>query len=393
MATDVIDRLGLKVVDCDTHVVEAYDLWTSRVPSKYGDKVPHVERDANGVEWWMSSGKLLSPAAGIAIAGWKEPPPKFPAQLDMVDPRIWQPEGRLEIMDAYGIHSAVLYPNVAGFGAGRYTDFGDMELARMLLQAYNDWLAEFGRIAPGRYIPVMAVPFWDIDLSLAEMARCADMGHKGMVFSQAPQDFGAPTLSDPHWDRLWAAAQEMGLSVNFHIGSGDVTMQQILDPGCGLHANYASFPMTFFLGNAKTIATLIGGGICHRFPDLKFVSVESGISWIPFALQALDWMWKECGVVKEHPEYELLPSEYFRRQIYGCFWFEHGATLDASIDYLGADNILYETDFPHPTSMSPGPVSSALVPRDFITTNLGHLPDDVLRKILQDNATKLYHLD
>ncbi|WP_242418684.1 amidohydrolase family protein, partial [Frankia sp. CpI1-P] len=267
---DLIDELDLKVIDCDTHVVEHYDLWTSRVPSKYGDRVPHVERDAGGIEWWVAGGKVLSPAAGLAIAGWKEPPPKFPAQLDMVDPRIWQPEGRLEIMDEYGIHAEVLYPNVAGFGAGRYTDFGDMELALLLLQAYNDWLADFRRVSD-RYVPVMAVPFWDIDLSIAEMTRCAELGHKGLVFSQAPEDFGSPMLTDPHWDRLWAAAQEMGLSVNFHIGSGDTTMPQLLHPSAGVHANYATFPMTFFLGNARTVGSLIGAGVCHRFPDLKFV--------------------------------------------------------------------------------------------------------------------------
>ncbi|MCU4186639.1 amidohydrolase [Acidiferrimicrobium sp. IK] len=390
---DLVDELGVKIIDCDTHVVEHYDLWTSRVPSKYGDKIPHVERDDNGVEWWVSSGTVLSPAAGLAIAGWKEPPPQFPAQLDMVDPRIWQPEGRLEIMDAYGIHTEVLYPNVGGFGAGRYTNFGDMDLALLLLQAYNDWLADFRRVAPSRYVPVMAVPFWDIDLSIKEMERCVGIGHEGMIFSQAPEDFGSPTLSDPHWDKLWAAAQEMQLSVNFHIGSGDATMLQMLHPSCGPHSNYAAFPMTFFLGNAKTVATIINGGICHRFPDLKFVSVESGVGWVPFALQALDWMWKECGVAREHPEYGMLPSEYFRRQIYACFWFETGDTLDAAIDYIGPDNILYETDFPHPTSMSPGPASSALVPREFINQNLGHLPHDTLRKILHDNAAKLYHLD
>jgi predicted TIM-barrel fold metal-dependent hydrolase len=294
-------------------------------------------------------------------------------------------------MDEYGIHAEVLYPNVGGFGAGRYMDFGDMDLALLLLQAYNDWLADFRRVSD-RYIPVMAVPFWDIDLSIKEMERCVALGHKGMVFSQAPEDFGSPTLTDPHWDRLWAAAQEMDLSVNFHIASGDAAMPQMLHPSAGAHANFATFPMTFFLGNAKTVAMLIGGGICHRFPDLKFVSVESGVGWIPFALQALDWMWTECGVSKEHPEYELLPSEYFRRQIYGCFWFEHGPTLEATIDYLGDDNILYETDFPHPTSMSPGPVSSALVPREFINRHLGGLPHASVRKILQDNAMKLYNL-
>ena len=73
---------------------------------------------------------------------------------------------------------------------------------------------------------------------------------------------------------------------------------------------------------SRVIANLITGGVCHRFPNLKFVSVESGVGWIPFALEHLDWQWKNCGVPQEHPEYDLLPSEYFMRQMYGCFWFE-----------------------------------------------------------------------
>jgi uncharacterized protein len=240
---------------------------------------------------------------------------------------------------------------------------------------------------------VVAVPFWDLELSIKEIRRCHALGHRGMIFSQAPEHFGAPTLGDPHWDALWAVAQDLELSVNFHIGGGDLSGMNMLHPSSGIHANFATFPVTFFVGNCRTIATLIGSGICHRFPRLKLVSVESGIGWIPFALQALDWMWVECGVRGEHPEYDLLPSEYFRRQMYGCFWFEHGTSLDAALDYLGPDCVLYETDFPHPTSMSPGPVSSAVTPKEFIKTNLGHYSEDVLRKILHDNAAGLYHLD
>ena len=65
--------------------------------------------------------------------------------------------------------------------------------------------------------------------------------------------------------------------------------------------------------------------MCHRFPDLKLVSVESGVGWLPAALETFDWQWRNGGVRDEHPEYDLLPSEYFRRQIYGCFWFEQQA--------------------------------------------------------------------
>jgi predicted TIM-barrel fold metal-dependent hydrolase len=122
------------------------------------------------------------------------------------------------------------------------------------------------------------------------------------------------------------------------------------------------------------------------------VSVESGIGWIPFALAALDWQWKNCGVHLEHPEYELLPSEFFQRQIYGCFWFED-STAKAALDILGPDNILYETDFPHPTSMSPGPASDAQRPDEYLRDVFAEVDADSLRKILHDNAARIYHLD
>ena len=150
--------------------------------------------------------------------------------------------------------------------------------------------------------------------------------------------------------------------------------------------------VSFFMGNARTLASLICGGICHRFPRLNFVSVESGVGWIPFALDALDWQWKNCGVALEHPEYDLLPTEYFKRQIYGCFWFEVEPARFA-IERLGDDNILYETDFPHPTSMSPGPASSALAPNQFLEDNFSDLDEATLSKILHDNAARIYHLD
>ena len=135
--------------------------------------------------------------------------------------------------------------------------------------------------------------------------------------------------------------------------------------GAGQHANYAGFGVQFGMANVSVIANLITGGVCHRFPDLKFVSVESGIGWIPFALDHLDWQWKNCGVPQEHPEYDLLPSEYFKRQMYGCFWFEDD-TVKAAIDQWAPDWILYESDFPHPTSMAPGPATAAVEPRQYI---------------------------
>jgi uncharacterized protein len=382
-----------RVIDVDTHIIEPYDLWTSRVSRKFADRVPLVKWNAQKQEdEWYFNGVPIHGAASAAMAGWPEFPPNHPKRFEDLSPSIWRAEDRLKKMDEYGVYAQVLYPNIAGFGAGKYLCLEDPELMLQCVQAYNDWVAEWAKADPKRLLPQAALPFWDIELARKEMVRAKKLGHRGVVFSNDPTCFGQAKLSDPAWDPLWAAAQEMELPVNFHIGSGDPSPFELVHPSAGKHAAFASLPILFTLDNARAIVSIILSGVCHRFPKLKFVSVESGVGWIPFALDTMDWQWINSGASQEHPEYNgMLPSDYFKRQFYACFWFER-KTLHSAIRDLGADNLLYETDFPHPTSMSPGPASSAQAPADYIQETMADLPSDVVRKLLHDNAVKVYNL-
>jgi predicted TIM-barrel fold metal-dependent hydrolase len=218
------------------------------------------------------------------------------------------------------------------------------------------------------------------------------MGHKGVLMTNQPHVWDFPRITDRHWDPMWHAAQDMELAINFHIGSGDLTQIRNASVDNGRQAAYAKITCQLFLDNSNAIMDIVLGGMCHRFPKLNFVSVESGIGWVPFLLEAMDWQWLNSGCREEHPEMDMLPSEYFRRQVYACFWFEEKSAIKA-IEAIGPDNFLYETDFPHPTSMSPGPNSVAIYPKDFIEQTLGNLPEDALRKVLQTNSAKLYHLE
>ena len=383
-----------KVIDTDTHVIEPYDLWTSRISvAKYGDKVPHVKWDENMQEdAWFFGGNRTGAAAGAAMAGWHEYPPKRPQRLSQVDPALYDAGPRLKKMDEYGIYAEILYPNVAGFGAGRYLALGDSGLMLACVEAYNNWLTDWSSADPKRLVAQMALPFWDIEASIKEMQRAAKMGHKGLVMCGEPEHFGLPKLTDPKWDPLWAAAQDMGLPVNFHIGTGDMWYFEMMHESVKRHAAFASMGALFSLDNGKVISQLVCGGICHRFPKLNFVSVESGVGWLPYLLAGLDYQWKNCGADKENPEQTLLPSEYFKRQVYGCFWFEK-ATLKPAIDILGADNIMYETDFPHPTSMSPGPATSAVAPSEYMEEVFNGVDREDVGKIVYGNAARIYHLD
>jgi len=131
-------------------------------------------------------------------------------------------------------------------------------------------------------------------------------------------------------------------------------------------------------------------GALHRYPRLKLVSAESDAGWLAYYERLVDDQWKRQ---RHWSELELPnpPSEYVRRQIYAMYWFEQ-RSMRAVVDLLG-DNLMFETDFPHATSLSPGPASESPSPRDVMERSLEGLPDELVGKILQHTATALYHLE
>jgi predicted TIM-barrel fold metal-dependent hydrolase len=387
MPTDLFERYD--VIDVDTHLTEPPEVWTARVPAAWHDRVPHIER-IDGRDVWMADGERLGTPGAFSMAGHDGVIPDMPMTYDEIHPSMFDATARLQFMDEQGITAQVLYPNVGGFGNGYFLRMGDREVVAACVRAYNDFLTDWCNVDPNRLLAICAVPFWDIDFAVAEIQRCVANGHRAVNFCNQPQDYDQPPLAHPHWDPVWAAARDADVPVTFHVGGGSMGLLMEDHAEMGWKTNFAKVSSLIFLDNMRCVADLVFGGVCHRFPEVPFVSVESGVGWIPGALEAFDWQWRNGGVLEEHPEYGLLPSEYFRRQIYGCFWFEQQVARDTILTY--PDNVLYETDYPHPTCQHPGPRTPAQYPRDFANEALGTLPDDVLAKVLHDTAAKLFKL-
>ena len=378
-----------RVIDVDSHVTEPPDTWTARVPAKWGDAVPHIER-LKGRDVWVAGGARLAIPGQSAMAGFDGTLPDHPLTYDDMPRAAWDPRARVEFMDSQGIWAQVLYPNVGGFGGGYWVDLDDRELALACVQAYNDFQTEFSSVAPGRLLPITAVPFWDLNATLHEVERCRAVGHVGINMPNQPDGLGQPPLFDSHWDPLWSLAEDASSPVNFHIGSGDFTGWVRNTRGLGFRTNFARASSLMMMNNVSCIADLIFGGVCHRFPRLRLVSVESGIGFMPSILETFDWQWRNGGIAREYPEYDLLPSEYFRRQIYATFWFERESAA-FGIDRL-SDNIMFETDFPHPTCQHPGPQTPAMEPARYAEEVLRELADDIVEKLLVSNAVRVYGL-
>jgi predicted TIM-barrel fold metal-dependent hydrolase len=387
MATSLAPEL--RVIDADTHYTEPHDLWTSRAPAKWKDRVPHVA-DVEGTASWVVDGVVLSramPSSVVRSDGSKERSADFRFwSIDESHPAAWDPAERLRCMDADGTWAQIMYPNVAGLGSERFGRVTDDELRTLCVTIYNDAMAEIQARSEGRLLPMAMIPWWSIEASVAEVERAKGMGFHGVNACAEPHNRGVPDLGRPEWDPFWEACSGLDLPVNFHIGAGESAMAWYGSTPWPSHdddCKVAIGSTMTFLSNAAVVANLVFSGVLERYPRLKVVSVESGVGWLPFLLEALDYQVGETAA-RTRSRLSLTPSEYVKRQVYACFWFERRGVKNA-IEAIGPDHILFETDFPHPTCLYPDGVAVG-------RAAVGDLAPDVQRKLLQDNAVALYHL-
>jgi predicted TIM-barrel fold metal-dependent hydrolase len=384
-----MDIRQLHIIDVDAHITEPPDLWTRRAPARFADRVPRVV-DVDGVPMWSFDGALLG---RVNLSGVIRPsgekthgPAFFTFERDEIHPASSDMRARLDVLDEQGIWAQVLYPNVAGFGAQRFAEVADPGLRRLCVTLYNDAMVEIQEESKGRLLPMALMPWWDVEASIQEVHRTAANGLRGVNICSDPQLRGAPELWQAEWEPFWEACAEHRQSVNFHIGASEASMSWYGTspwPALDGERKLAIGSAMMYLSNARIIANLIFSGVLERFPAVKFVSVESGIGWIPFFLESLDYqMYESSPSVVD--ALSMLPSEYFKRQVYGCFWFENRA-LKPVIEALGASQILFETDYPHPTCLYPDPLTS-------VDRALAGVDDAVKRQVLQDNAAELYRV-
>lgn len=385
---------GLRVVDADTHMTERHDLFTERAPKGYEDRVPRVER-IDGVDMWVLDGKTFGRAGSggtIDRDGKKHPfSDSMGGDWGLHDGHdaAWDPKARLALMDEIGVHAQVVFPNAIGLGGqSLVSSVSDRSLVQLSIELYNDAMAEVQEQSGNRLIPMPIMPAWDIAACVREANRCADMGMRGVNMTAHPQDSGSPDLGDPAWDPFWDVCSGRGLPVHFHIGASQTSLAfygTTFWPSQDEYVKPAIGGASLFLNNSQVLLNSAYSGMFDRHPGLKMVSVESGIGWVPFMLEAMDYELEENA-----PEYakklKKLPSEYFRDHWYATFWFENGrGDLQHLIDQVGEDNVLFETDFPHPTSLHPSPV-------ELVTERISALRPETQIKVMGDNAGKLYRL-
>lgn len=382
---------GVRVVDADTHLTEAHDLWTKRAPAAWKDRVPHVT-EVDGAATWVVDGAVLGRAgAGGVIDRQGQKGRSFEGlyewEIDRAHVAAYDPVARIELLDQVGIWAQIVFPGVVGLGGQGLADtVNDVELRTLCLEIFNDASAEIQADSGDRLLPMALLPAWDVDASVREVQRSKGLGLRGVNITSDPQDLGAPDLASRAWDPLWEACSSLEMPVHFHIGASLTTMNYFGTYPWDSHDDDTKLAIggtLLFIGNARVVVNIICSGMLERFPTLKIVSVESGAGWVPFILEALDYEMAE-NAPGPRAALSLSPSGYFRRQIYATTWFER-RDLPTIVGAVGEDSIMFETDFPHPTCLYPDPLKTA-------EENMSDLSPVARRKILGDNAAQLYKL-
>jgi predicted TIM-barrel fold metal-dependent hydrolase len=247
----------------------------------------------------------------------------------------------------YGLHPALLNP--------------DASVA--LCRAANDFLIDYW-LGQGdeRLYAAMCVPPASPDEAVREIERIGGHPHVIAVL-MAANPFSKP-LGHPVYHPILAAAAEAGLPVVTHVGSDSINKGSW--HAGGLPGSMLEYFTVLDQPAAHHLSSLLVGGVFDKLPDLRILFNESGFTWVPWLVWALDAGYAELRV--EQPSLERLPSEYFHDHVWlSTQPFVGDGRVSPMIEMLeifgGMENRLcYASDYPHWDSDLPKAVLSRLPP-------------------------------
>ena len=357
----MVTTTATRIISSDSHVNEPPELWAERLPKEFRPRAPHKET-RDGVDYLIVEGT------------WPRKMPKGRVQLEGGDLQRaqaggWDPVARIKDQDLDGVSAEVIYPSN---GLNVFIT-PDPEFQMAMATAYNDWAHEVFGGYRDRFNVAALLPAAENDLAAAEVQRVAKMGFRALFMPvKIPE---RPGYNDPIYDTLWAAIQDSGLSVNFHCGTGHDPRGE-RGPG-GAIINY----LLHAQGDGPYIVTyLCASGVLQRFPEIHFVTVETGAAWLAWILQDMDAIYRDHHMWV-NPKLDMLPSEYWRRQ--GHVGFQDDKVGVTNRAFTGVQTLLWGNDYPHHEGTWPHSQES-------IAEMFRDVPEDETRQMIGGTAAKVY---
>ena len=329
-----------KIVSSDSHIMEPEDLWL----------------------------KNLTPSLAAKF-------PKFPPRNAVGEkPGGYDPKARLDEMAVDGVSAEVLVRDLwaSSVRPGRCRTAGSLLSDR---QRLDDGVLQSRARPACSAFPMISM--YNIPNAIKELERCKKNGMVGCMIWQVPPD-NLPFTSD-FYNPFWEAASELDMPVNLHILTG-FNYSRFDRKGLDTYRMTVNQKLT---DAANTLFDFVFGGPLARYPKLKFVYVENEVGWIPFYAHEWDKYFVRHSPKAPLPYMKKLPGEYIKDQVYATFFSDPAG--GRMMDWFGEDNFMWSSDYPHAASTWPHS-------RQVIADELGHLPKNVIDKVVRQNVLDLYHI-
>ena len=356
------------MVSTDSHANEPADLWATRIDAKYKERVPRIITDEQGVQWRYTEGYRPDRVRVSSFEGedWRR---------SQAGAKV---EDRIRDNRGDGIDVEIIYPNK---GLAMWAT-PDAVFANAQCRIWNDWAWEQFGAHQDCMLPVANVATGDLPGTLEEIERCAKIGFRALSLPCKPHwgahDVDHVNYNLPHFDPMWALIQEINLPITFHISTGRDPRASRGNGGAVI--NYVSHSLS---PTIEPVANLRASGVLERFNGLRFATIEAGIGWVPWLLEAMDEAYRKHHMFVR-PKLQGLPSDYYRA--HGMATFQEdpvGLMLAEKCNLI--DNFAWANDYPHHEGTWPH--SAEAIERTM------PMLDDVQRaKVLGLNAAKFFNL-
>ncbi|WP_052117863.1 amidohydrolase family protein [Novosphingobium pentaromativorans] len=317
---------GTRIVSADSHILES-DLWIDRFPEHLKDQAPRMLFKDGGWDLSINGKSMTMEKQAADLCNTLE---CYPGFTDV--------DARIADLDIEGVEKELIFPQRL-FGL---IIFGEIANKEHVFGAYNEHIAEVCAKAPGRLYSVMVPSYWAPEKAEESVARCVELGARCLMVPIKPGNYesdGATIhYNDPRMDPLWAAIEASGLPVAFHIGE---SLPNDAPGKAGISG------LMQFQGFRLNWGQLVFGGVFDRFPGLKAIFVEAGLSWIPGMLHDADLVYNSFAATVT-PKLAHAPSWYWRNHCYATFMTDP-AGLEM-LHRIGPETALWSSDYPHQES-------------------------------------------
>ena len=363
---------GYKVWSSDSHIMEPGDLWEKHIDKKFKDRAPRMVREGEFDQWYCEG----VPFGNVGVnqqAGLRFEDPENltqPGSMETVILGGIDPDAHVKDMDLDGVEGGVLYPS-QGLTVWQVPA---SDLLSAIFRGYNDYLSDFCSTHPNRLKGIAMVNVDSVEDAVGEIQRVHKKGMPGAMISVRP----LLRYNEKAYDDLWACAQDLEMPLALHTGTfrwrPGMSFTNSVD-----YANRDYDPR-------QCINDMIMSGVFERYPKLMVGAVEFEISWAPFFMDSMDFLYKDTWIGRQGGKFknEMLPSDFFRRNIF--LGFQEDDVGIRLRDYIGVDSLLWGSDYPHAESTFPRS-------REILEEILIGVPEDEKSKIAGENTARLYHFD